>query len=168
MEIGSRHWFSVLSIAVLIHLYAAVNVNLTGFTAESKQSFDQYTVDLTTLSLPPKQLKLEPFKPPAPPKKIPAPEAKPAPKPKSRSPFQNPYRPKLLLQKLRSPRWCDRNLKSPSRLHSLRKHNPARYNNRHPNHLCSSRPARPLPNLRQATGLHPGQDPRPRSRVTIN
>lgn len=114
MDIGSRHWFSVLSIAVLIHLYAAVNVNLTGFTAESKQSFDQYTVDLTTLSLPPKQLKLEPFKPPAPPKKTPAPEAKPAPKPKPKpKPVPKPAPPKIVAPKIEKPKVVRPELEKP-------------------------------------------------------
>ena len=114
MEIGTRHWFSVLSIAVLIHLYAAVNVNLTGFTAESKHSFDQYTVDLTTLSLPPKQLKLEPFKPPAPPKKTPAPETKPAPKPKPKpKPVPKPVQPKIVAPKIEKPKVVRPELEKP-------------------------------------------------------
>ncbi len=108
MEISFRHWFSVLSIAVLIHLYAALNVNLTGFTAESRHSFDQYTVDLTTLSLPPKQLKLEPFKPP--PKKAPVPEAKPVPKPK---PQPKPVPPKIVTPKVEKPKVVRPELEKP-------------------------------------------------------
>ena len=113
MEISIRHWFSVLSIAVLIHVYAALNVNLTGFTAESRHSFDQYTVDLTTLALPPKQLKLEPFKP-APPKKIPVPEAKPAPKPKPQpKPVPKPVPPKTVTPKIEKPKVVRPELEKP-------------------------------------------------------
>ena len=113
MEIGIRHWFSVLSIAVLAHLYAAVNVNLTGFTVESKHPFERYKVDLTTLALPPKQLKLEPFKP-APPKEIPVPEAKPAPKPKPKpKPIPKPVKPKIVAPKIEKPKVVRPELEKP-------------------------------------------------------
>ena len=78
MEIGIKHWFSVFSLAVLFHVYAVMHVNLTGYSAESERPFNQYTIDLTTLALPPKQVKLEPFIP-APPKETRPPETKPAP-----------------------------------------------------------------------------------------
>ena len=117
MEIGTRHWFSVLSIAVVAHLYAAVNVNLTGFTAESKDPFDRYTVDLTTLALPPKQLKLEPFKP-APPKETPVPEAKPEPQPKPKpkpkpKPVPKPVKPKIVAPKIEKPKVVRPELEKP-------------------------------------------------------
>ena len=102
MEIGFKHWFSVLSIAALIHAYAALNVNLTGFTAESKHPFNQYTVDLTTLALPPKQLKLETFKP-APPKQVPAPKTITAAKSKPK-PIPKPVKPKIVAPKVEKPK----------------------------------------------------------------
>ena len=93
MEIGIKHWFSVLSLAVLLHVYAALHVNLTGYSSESVHPFDQYIIDLTTLALPPKQIKLEPFVPPAPQKTRP-PETKPEPEVKPPKPEPKPEKPK--------------------------------------------------------------------------
>ncbi len=101
MEIGIKHWFSVLSLAVLLHVYAALHVNLTGYSAESVHLFDQYIIDLTTLALPPKQIKLEPFVPPAPQETRP-PETKPEPEVKPPKPEPKP-KPKPEKPKARAP-----------------------------------------------------------------
>ena len=119
MEIGIKHWFSVLSLAVLAHMYAVLNVNLTGYSAESEHPFEQYTIDLTTLALPPKQVKLEPFipappketrppaKPPAPEimqaKPEPKPEPKPKPKPKPEAATPKVKQPKVVTPEFERP-----------------------------------------------------------------
>ena len=101
MEIGIKHWFSVLSLAVLLHAYAVLHVNLTGHSAESVHSFDQYMIDLTTLASPPKQIKLEPFIPP-PPRETRPPETKPEPeKPKVITPEAK--QPKVVVPEFEQP-----------------------------------------------------------------
>ena len=109
MEIGIKHWFSVLSLAVLLHAYAVLHVNLTGHSAESVHSFDQYMIDLTTLASPPKQIKLEPFIPPPPretrpPETKPEPEVKPPePKPKPK-PRPEPEKSKVITPEAKQPK----------------------------------------------------------------
>ncbi len=82
MEIGARHWLTVISIAMLMHAYAIWNLNLTSDSIETGL-LTQYTIDLTTFKAAPEPIKLKPFIPP-PPKEVQAsiPEIKPETKPK--------------------------------------------------------------------------------------
>ena len=96
MEIGFKHWFSTFSVALLIHMFAVMNVNLTGASAESVHPFTQYVVDLTTLAPPPP-------KPPAPPPLKPAkPKPKPIPKPVPEKP-KPPKPQKVVVPELEKP-----------------------------------------------------------------
>ena len=96
MEITGKHWSSVVSLAILLHIVAVMNINLTGLSAESLHPFSQYVVDLTSLAP-------APVKPaPPPPPKPPPPEPKPEPaKPKPPEPKVEP--PKVVVPELEQP-----------------------------------------------------------------
>ena len=89
MEIGIKHWFSTFSLAVLLHIFAVMNVNLTGASAESMHPFTQYVVDLTTLAPPPPKPPA-----PAPPKPVPP---KPKPAPQTPKPPEPPPKPQKVV-----------------------------------------------------------------------
>ena len=96
MEISNKHWFSVISLAVLLHIVAVMNINLTGLSAESLHPFTQYVVDLTNLAPAP----VEPA--PSPPPRQPPPEPKPEPvKPKPPEPKVEPQ--KVVVPELEQP-----------------------------------------------------------------
>ena len=74
MEITTRHWITVISIAILLHAYAIWNLNLSG-NSIAADSYAQYMIDLTTFEAAPEPIKLETFVPPPPKEvKIPKPE----------------------------------------------------------------------------------------------
>ncbi len=87
MDIGIKHWLSTFSLALLLHIFAVMNVNLTGISAESMHPFTQYVVDLTTLAPPPPEPQAPP--PPKPPPPKPKPEP---PKPKPPEPPPKPQK----------------------------------------------------------------------------
>lgn len=94
MEISRKHWFNVIGLAVLLHIVALMNINLTGLSAESLQPFSQYVVDLTSLAPAPVE--------PAPPPRQPPPEPKPEPvKPKPPEPKVEPQ--KVVVPELEQP-----------------------------------------------------------------
>ena len=96
MEITNKHWLNVISLAILMHIIAVMNINLTGLSAESVHPFSQYVVDLTSLAPAP----VEPAPPPPP--KQPPPEPKPEPvKPKPPEPKVEPQ--KVVVPELEQP-----------------------------------------------------------------